>query len=119
MEGSVQNLLNAENEAKEIVNEARKLRDTLAKNAEGKAQQELNNKQRKWQQKLDDENQNVSGNVWLVAEWLSNFVMAYSWLKNKKTLTRKLRESTKRFRILQTSLPRTNRTWWRCSCSQS
>ena len=60
MEGSVQNLLNAENEAKEIVNEARKQRDTLAKNAEGKAQQDLNSKQREWQKKLDEENENVS-----------------------------------------------------------
>ena len=43
-----------------IVEEAKKQRDTLAKNAEGKAQQEINMKQRIWQQKLDAENQAVS-----------------------------------------------------------
>ena len=44
MEGSVQNLLNAENEAKEIVNEAKKQRKRMTENANARAQQEINRK---------------------------------------------------------------------------
>ena len=60
MEGSVQNLLTAENEAKEIVNEAKKQRKRLTENANARAQQEINMKMKVWEQKLQQEAADVS-----------------------------------------------------------
>ena len=60
MEGSVKNLLEAENEAKLIVEEAMNERNKLMQDANVKAAQEVNEKRKKWEQKLQDEAEKVS-----------------------------------------------------------
>ena len=60
MEGSVKNLLEAENEAKLIVEEAQNERNKLMQDANVKAAQEVNERRKKWEQKLQDEAEKVS-----------------------------------------------------------
>ena len=48
MEGSVKNLLEAENEAKLIVEEAQNERNKLMQDANVKAAQEVNERRKKW-----------------------------------------------------------------------
>ena len=49
MEGSVKNLLEAENEAKQIVEEAQNERNKLMQDAGVKAAQEVNERRKKWE----------------------------------------------------------------------
>ena len=55
MEGSVKNLLEAENEAKLIVEEAMGERNKLMQNANVIAAQEINARKQKWEKKLADD----------------------------------------------------------------
>ena len=60
MEGSVQNLIKAEKEAKDIVSKAQKDRKRQAEQANTHAQQKVNDKMKHWEQKLKDEAVDVS-----------------------------------------------------------
>ena len=63
MEGSVKNLLEAENEAKQIVEEAMGERNRLMQNANVIAAQEINAKKQKWEKKLADDAAKVCNSI--------------------------------------------------------
>ena len=59
----MKNLLEAENEAKLIVEEAMNERNKLMQDANVKAAQEVNERRKKWEQKLQDEAEKVSSQL--------------------------------------------------------
>ena len=60
MEGSVQNLLKAEQEAKQIVADAMKESQKISDKATTKGKQAINEKRNQWEQRLNDDAQVVS-----------------------------------------------------------
>ena len=66
MEGSVKNLLEAENEAKQIVEEAMGEKNRMMQNANVIAAQEINARKQKWEKKLADDAEKVSCSIKIV-----------------------------------------------------
>ena len=87
MEGSVKNLLEAENEAKQIVEEAMGEKNRLLQNANVIAQQEINARKQKWEKKLADDAEKVRSSNKIV-----NIIFARSQLAEEKEAFDKAQE---------------------------
>ena len=108
MEGSVKNLLEAENEAKLIVEEAQNERNKLMQDANVKAAQEVNERRKQWEQKLQDEAEKVSQTI-----TAPNRECSFAKREKKSTgCSKGVPSSSKR---LTNNTP-TTRTKWYSSC---
>ena len=97
MEGSVKNLLEAENEAKLIVEEAQNERNKLMQDANVKAAQEVNERRKKWEQKLQDEAEKVSFD----SDVLTGYIATVRKRKSRKNVGEKCYRARRNQPIVQ------------------